>query len=87
MKAEQKGPGSSAQRHHYWIMSTEAVFVALPSGVTLASSTTPRNLGVLFHQSLDAHVWPVSRLAFCRLCDRCDSERLVRVFTSSSIAG
>lgn len=57
--------------------------VALLGGVNLASRSTLRNVGVLFHQdlSLDAHVKHVSRSNFYCLLNRHDAERLVREIT------
>ncbi|XP_072247498.1 uncharacterized protein [Leuresthes tenuis] len=71
-------------------------YIVTLDGISLASSSTVRNLGVIFDQNLsfDAHIKLVSRTAFFHLCNiakirnilsQGDAEKLVHAFVTSRL--
>ena len=65
-------------------------------GITLASSTTVTNLGVIFNQDLsfNSHIKQISRTAFFHLCNiakirhilsQKDAEKLVHAFVTATL--
>ena len=72
------------------------IYIITLNGFSLASSTTVRNLGVIFdlNLSFDAHIKQVSRTAFFHLCNivkirnilsQSDAEKLVHAFVTSRL--